>query len=73
MSRASADERGSVVGTASVFLDLSFGLAPVVLAPLAAAAGYPATFLAAAAVAAVGVVVLLARRAAVVPAPELAG
>ena len=71
MSRAPAEERGSVVGTASVFLDISFGLAPVVLAPLAAAAGYPATFLAAAALAALGSVVLVARRGtlAVAPAP----
>ena len=67
IGRAPADERGSVVGTASVFLDLSFGLAPVVLAPIAAAAGYPAVFVASAAVAATGVAVLAVRRAAVVP------
>jgi predicted MFS family arabinose efflux permease len=73
MSRASADERGSVVGTTSVFLDLSFGLAPVVLAPLAASAGYAATFLAAGVLAAVGAIVLVARRAAVMPAPQPAG
>jgi MFS family permease len=73
MSRAPAAERGSVVGTASVFLDLSFGLAPVVLAPLAAVGGYPATFLAAGALAAVGAVLLIARRAAVVPAVQPAG
>jgi MFS family permease len=73
MSRASADERGSVVGTASLFLDLSFGLAPVLLAPLAAVAGYPATFVAASGVAAVGAVVLFVRRAAVVPAAQPAG
>ena len=73
MSRATAEERGSVVGTTSVFLDLSFGLAPVVLAPIAAAAGYPATFVAAAALAATGAIVLVARRAAVMPAPEFAG
>jgi MFS family permease len=73
MNRAPAEERGSVVGTASVFLDISFGLAPVLLAPLAAAAGYPATFIAAGALAAVGAVVLVARRAAVMPAAQLAG
>jgi MFS family permease len=39
IQRAPAAERGSVVGTASVFLDLSFGLAPVVLAPVAREAG----------------------------------
>ena len=73
MSRATAEERGSVVGTTSVFLDLSFGLAPVVLAPIAAAAGYPATFVAAAALAAVGAIGAFARRAAVMPAPRPAG
>jgi MFS family permease len=73
MGRAPAEERGSVVGTTSVFLDLSFGLAPVVLAPLAAAAGYPAIFLVAGALAALGAVVLLARRANVVPATSPAG
>ena len=39
VSRASADERGSIVGTTSVFLDISFGLAPVALAPIADVAG----------------------------------
>ena len=62
VGRAAAAERGSVVGTASVFLDLSFGLAPVILAPIAVAAGYPAVFLASAAVAGTGVVVLLVVR-----------
>ena len=73
MGRAAAEERGSVVGTTSVFLDLSFGLAPVVLAPLAATAGYPATFIAAGALAAIGAVVLVARRTAVVPTVQPAG
>jgi MFS family permease len=73
MSRAPVEERGSVVGTTSVFLDLSFGLAPVVFAPLAAYAGYAAMFLTAGALAALGALVLVVRRAAVMPAPELAG
>ncbi|MDQ1324370.1 MAG: hypothetical protein QG587_1706 [Chloroflexota bacterium] len=73
MGRAAAEERGSVVGTTSVFLDLSFGLAPVVLAPLAASAGYPSTFIAAGALAAIGAVVLVARRAAAVPSVQPAG
>ena len=72
ITRAPAEERGSVVGTASVFLDLSFGLAPVLLAPLAGAAGYPATFVASAAIAAVGAVALVARRAAVATTPLVA-
>ena len=64
VSRASSSERGSIVGTTSVFLDLSFGLAPVFLAPIADAAGIPATFIASAIVSGLGVVLLLARRAA---------
>jgi MFS family permease len=72
ISRAPATERGSVVGTTSVFLDLSFGLAPVVLAPLAARAGYGSIFVAAAMVAAVGAILLVARRSAVAVAPEAA-
>lgn len=73
MGRAPAEERGSVVGTTSLFLDVSFGLAPVALAPLAAAAGYPSVFVASAAVASVGLLVLLARRATVAPAVSPAG
>ncbi len=69
---ASAAERGSVVGTASVFLDIAFGLAPVALAPLAAGAGYPATFIASAVVAAVGGVVLVVRRGSLAPAAQVA-
>lgn len=67
MSRAPATERGSVVGTTSVFLDLAFGLAPVALAPLAALAGYPATFVASAVVAVAGAALLIARRASLAP------
>ncbi|OGO55983.1 MAG: hypothetical protein A2V85_04180 [Chloroflexi bacterium RBG_16_72_14] len=61
--RAPPAERGSVVGTASVFLDLSFGLAPVVLAPVARETGYASTFLLSALVAAGGVGLLVVRRA----------
>ena len=46
MLRAPASERGSVMGTTSVFLDLSFGIAPVALTPLAEAGGYGAAFIA---------------------------
>lgn len=70
---APAAERGSVVGTASVFLDLSFGLAPVVLAPVAQTAGYPPTFLLSAVVALAGVGVLVAWRARVASAVRAAG
>ena len=73
VSRASSSERGSIVGTTSVFLDLSFGLAPVFLAPIADAAGIPATFIASAIVSGLGVVLLLARRAAPAPTTSPAG
>jgi predicted MFS family arabinose efflux permease len=73
VSRAPADERGSIVGTTSVFLDLSFGLAPVALAPIADAAGIPATFVVSALVAVAGAVLLLARRPAAQPATTPAG
>lgn len=61
VSRVAPDERGTVVGTTSLFLDLSFGLAPVALGAVAQASGYPAAFLVGAAASAVGCVILLAR------------
>ena len=53
-------ERGTLLGTMSAFLDLSFGLGPMALGLVAAGAGYPATFLVSAAVASAGLVLLLA-------------
>jgi MFS family permease len=47
-------ERGSVIGTTSAFLDLAFGLGPAVLGVVAASIGRPGTFLAGAGVAAAG-------------------
>jgi MFS family permease len=73
ISRAPASERGAVVGTASLFLDLAFGLAPVFLAPIAARAGYPAIFLASSVVAVLGALILLATRSRLVVAPQPAG
>jgi len=73
ISRAPATERGSVVGTASLFLDLAFGLAPVFLAPIAAGAGYPAIFLASSVVAVLGAAILLATRSRLVAVPQPAG
>ena len=57
-----ADERGAVVGTTGVFLDVAFGLSPAVLGLLAGAAGYPSTFLVSSVIAAVGGGYLLLRR-----------
>jgi MFS family permease len=73
ISRAPATERGSVVGTASLFLDLAFGLAPVFLAPIAAGAGYPAIFLASSVVAVLGAAILLGTRSRLVAVPQPAG
>jgi MFS family permease len=72
VSRVDETERGAVVGTTSVFLDLSFGLSPAFLGAVAATAGYAGVFLASAVVAGCGAVLLLARRHALV-APVRAG
>ena len=62
VSRVPPTERGSVVGTTTVFLDLVFGLAPVALGFVADARGYGSTFLVSAALAAVAAGLLVARR-----------
>ena len=54
-----AAERGAVVGTTSLFLDVAFGLSPALLGLLAGASGYPATFLVSSVVAAIGAAYLL--------------
>jgi hypothetical protein len=59
------EERGSVVGTTAVFLDLAFGVAPVVLGVMAVGTGAEATFLLSAAVAAAGCAILVGREVAV--------
>jgi MFS family permease len=59
VSRVPADERGTVVGTATLFIDVSFGIAPVVLGAVADAGGYPLGFVVAGAVSAVGCVLLV--------------
>ena len=66
VSRVDETERGSVVGTASAFIDLSFSLAPAVLGIVAANAGFGGAFLVGAAASAFGFVLLVARRATVV-------
>jgi MFS family permease len=45
VSRVPEGERGTVVGTATVFLDLAFGVAPVALGLLADRMGYGSTFI----------------------------
>ena len=63
VSRVPATERGMVVGTTTVFLDIAFGIAPVVLGFVADASGYRATFVVSALLAIVAVGVLRAARA----------
>ncbi len=73
IARAPVADRGSVVGTTSVFLDLSFGLAPVVLAPIAAVSGYPAIFVLSSVAAAAGALLVGLRRMLPLSATEAAG
>ena len=61
VSRVGPDERGTVVGTTSLFLDLSFGLAPVALGAVAHANGYPAAFLVGSAASALGCAIIVLR------------
>ena len=61
VSRVPPDERGTVIGTTSLFLDLSFGLAPVALGAVAQMNGFPAAFLVGALASAVASVTLLLR------------
>ena len=59
VSRVPPEERGTVVGTATLFLDVAFGIAPVVLGAVAEVGGYQLGFLAAALVSALGCVLLV--------------
>ena len=62
VSRVDETERGSVVGTTSAFLDLSFGVAPAVLGVVVDASGFSAAFLLSAGVAATGAIAIAVRR-----------
>jgi MFS family permease len=74
VSRVPAEERGRVVGTTTVFLDIAFGVAPVALGVVADLAGYAEVFLVSALLAAAGSALLVARRGSVaVPAPAAGG
>ena len=59
VSRVPPEERGSVVGTATLFIDVSFGIAPVALGVVAQAGGYPLGFLVAGIVSLFGCVLLV--------------
>ena len=62
VSRVQDTERGAVVGTTSLFLDLSFGLSPAILGAVAASAGYAGAFLVSAAAAGCGALLIALRR-----------
>lgn len=62
VSRVPVDERGRVVGTASVFWDLSLGAGPVVLGIAASGGGYGTAFAVAAVASIAGLALLLVRR-----------
>jgi len=62
VSRVPPEERGSVVGTAAVFLDVAFGVAPVALGFVAERSGAGPTFLVSAGVAALGCAAFIGRR-----------
>jgi predicted MFS family arabinose efflux permease len=63
VSRVPPSERGTVVGTTALFLDLVFGFAPVALGIVADRTGYGATFLVSSVLAAFASFLLVARRA----------
>jgi MFS family permease len=67
VSMVPPDERGSVVGTSAVFLDLAFGVAPVVLGVMASSIGASTTFVVSAVIAALGCGALVARRKSLPP------
>ena len=54
------EERGTVVGTATLFLDVAFGIAPVALGAVAEVGGYALGFVVAGLVSALGCVLLVA-------------
>jgi MFS family permease len=67
VSRVPEGERGTVVGTATLFLDIVFGTAPVALGFIADDLGYGAAFLASAGFAALASVLLVLRRSSLQP------
>jgi MFS family permease len=70
VSRVDENERGSVVGTTTAFVDLSFGISPAVLGFLAGSIGLAGAWIVSAVIAAVGAAVLAVRRDSLVHTPE---
>jgi MFS family permease len=67
VSRVPASERGTVVGTTTVFLDIVFGFAPVILGAIADVSSYGTTFLVSAVLAIGASALLVARRSELSP------
>ena len=65
VSRVDEMERGSVVGTTTAFVDLSFGMSPALLGFAAGSIGYNGAFLVSGLIALAGAGVLFARRDAI--------
>ena len=70
VSRVDENERGSVVGTTTAFVDLSFGISPAVLGFLAGSIGLGGAWIVSAVIAALGACVLAVRRDSLVHRPE---
>ncbi len=69
VARVDETERGSVVGTTTAFVDLSFGLSPAILGFAAGAIGFAGTFLVSAVIALGGSVLLAVRRRSIASPP----
>jgi MFS family permease len=69
VSRVVPSERGTVVGTTVLFLDLVFGFAPVALGAIVDRFSYGPTFLVGAALAAAACLLVVARRVSLAPPP----
>jgi MFS family permease len=67
VARVDETERGTVVGTTTAFVDLSFGISPAILGLAAGAVGFAGTFLVSAIVALGGFVLLVIRRQSIEP------
>ncbi len=65
VSRVDEMERGSVVGTTTAFVDLSFGMSPALLGFAAGSIGYDGAFLVSGVIALAGAGLLFARRDAI--------
>ena len=70
VARVDETERGTVVGTTTAFVDLSFGLAPAILGLAVGTIGFGGTFVVSAVIALCGSVLLALVRGALVAPPH---